>query len=163
MRPVDLKMKDTAVDSLIESLVDLTRPQAAAAGVAVETEFRAKDAVITADVDLMKQALLNLVVNAIEAMPEGGTLRLETETKASNNGSGEEVEIRIADTGKGIPEHLREKIFKLYFTTKQRGSGIGLALTFRMVQLHGGKIDYVSAPGSGTTFSVRFPLAGTSR
>jgi signal transduction histidine kinase len=162
-RPVDLKMRETPVNAFIESLVELTRPQAAAAGVCVETGLEAKDATITADVDLLKQALLNLVVNAIEAMPEGGTLRLETQVRASSNGSGDEVEIRIGDTGKGIPEHLREKIFKLYFTTKPSGSGIGLALTFRMVQLHGGKIDYVSESGSGTTFNVRFPLAGTSR
>jgi signal transduction histidine kinase len=162
-RPVDLKMKETPVDSFVESLVELTRPQASAAGVTVETAFQAKDAIITADIDLLKQALLNLVVNAIEAMPEGGSLRMETEMKGPVNGSGQEVEIRIADTGIGIPENLREKIFKLYFTTKRRGSGIGLALTFRMVQLHGGKIDFVSEPGSGTTFNVRFPLAGTSR
>jgi signal transduction histidine kinase len=69
------------------------------------------------------------------------------------------AEVRIADTGAGIPPELREKIFSLYFTTKQRGSGIGLAMTFRIVQLHDGTIDFTSEPGKGTTFLVRLPTA----
>ena len=71
----------------------------------------------------------------------------------------EEAEIRIGDTGPGIPPELREKIFRLYFTTKPQGSGIGLAMTYRIVQLHDGAIDFTSEPGKGTTFFLRLPLA----
>jgi len=69
------------------------------------------------------------------------------------------AEIRISDTGPGIPLELREKIFRLYFTTKKEGSGIGLAMTFRIVQLHDGTIDFTSEPGKGTTFFIRLPIA----
>jgi signal transduction histidine kinase len=159
-RPLDLKLAETPLDGLVEGLAALTRPQAEAAGVRLETAFEARGAVINADPDLLKQALLNLVVNAIEAMPGGGVLRLETGVRAPSGDQGEEVEIRIRDTGAGIPPEVEEKIFQLFFTTKERGSGIGLALTYRMVQLHGGRIGFSSKPGQGTTFVVCLPLAG---
>src|SRR5581483_7461392 len=100
-----------------------------------------------------KQAVLNLVVNAIEAMPNGGELRFEASANEDN------AEIRISDTGSGIPPEVRDQIFRLYFTTKKEGSGIGLAMTFRIVQLHDGTIDFTSEPGKGTTFTIRLPLA----
>lgn len=161
-RPLDLKMAETAVDPFVSSLVELTLPQAQAAGIDVSSRLDGRGAVITADGDLLRQALLNLVVNAIDAMPDGGELRLETELKPPADGRDEEVEIRVVDSGVGIPEEVRLKIFKLFYTTKAGGSGIGLALTFRMVQLHGGRIDFSSEPGKGTTFFVRLPLAGAT-
>jgi len=111
---------------------------------------------ISADIDLLKQAILNIVVNAIEAMPEGGALRFQSSVR------GDEADIRISDTGPGIPADLKEKIFALYFTTKEKGSGIGLAMTFRIVQLHDGTINFTSEPGKGTTFVLRFPTAASS-
>jgi hypothetical protein len=101
----------------------------------------------------MKQAILNVVVNAIQAMPQGGELRLECAVR------NDEAEIRISDTGVGIPPELRSKIFRLYYTTKPEGSGIGLAMTFRIVQLHDGAIDFTSEPGKGTTFVLRLPVS----
>jgi hypothetical protein len=94
-----------------------------------------------------------VVVNAIQAMPHGGELRIECAVRD------EDAEIRISDTGAGIPPQLRDKIFRLYYTTKPEGSGIGLAMTFRIVQLHEGAIDFSSEPGKGTTFIVRLPLS----
>jgi signal transduction histidine kinase len=85
-------------------------------------------------------------------MPGGGQLRFESAVEH------DEAEIRIADTGSGIPPELRDKIFRLYFTTKKEGSGIGLAMTFRIVQLHDGTIDFDSEPGKGTTFTMRLPV-----
>ena len=85
--------------------------------------LHAPGATMVVDSDLLKQATLNIVVNAIEAMPQGGELRFESSVE------GEEVEIRISDSGAGIPPEKREKIFQLYFTTKKKGSGIGLAMT----------------------------------
>ena len=105
------------------------------------------------DRDLFKQAVLNVVVNAMQSMTGGGELRLECSSTPDT------AEIRISDTGAGIPPELREKIFRLYFTTKPGGSGIGLAMTFRIVQLHDGTIDFSSEPGKGTTFVIRLPIA----
>jgi hypothetical protein len=108
------------------------------------------------DPDLLKQAALNIVVNAIEAMPKGGELRFGSSIE------GEDVEIRISDSGSGIAPEKRDKIFQLYYTTKNKGSGIGLAMTFRIVQLLSGKIEFVSEPGKGTAFILRFPLEGSA-
>jgi signal transduction histidine kinase len=113
--------------------------------------------VVKADRDLLRQAMLNVAVNAIEAMTQGGKLRIEV---AKNRDT---CAIRIRDTGPGIPPEVREKIFQLYFTTKTRGTGIGLAMTFRAVQLHGGTIEIESESGKGTTFLVTLPLAGVNR
>ena len=105
------------------------------------------------DRDLLRQALLNVVVNALEAMPQGGELTFESAAV------GDSLEIRVGDTGRGIPPELREKVFRLYFTTRKDGSGIGLAMSFRIVQMHDGTIDFTSEPGKGTTFFIRLPAA----
>jgi signal transduction histidine kinase len=107
--------------------------------------------VIQGDRDLLKQALLNVVTNGVEAMKDGGLLAISVR----QNGSGWGITVR--DTGPGIPPELRNKIYKLYFTTKGKGSGIGLAMTFRVVQLHGGTIDFASEPGKSTEFRLQFP------
>ena len=154
-RPVEMKTAEVSVDGFVSELADLARPQAQAVGVAVSAGLDAPGVTMVGDSDLLKQAALNIVVNAIEAMPQGGELRFESSLE------GEEVEIRISDSGAGIPPEKREKIFQLYFTTKKKGSGIGLAMTFRIVQLHNGKIDFFSEPGKGTTFALRFPVEGS--
>jgi nitrogen-specific signal transduction histidine kinase len=155
-RPVEMKTAEMPLDAFVSEVVDLARPQAQAVGVTISVDLRTAGAMIAADSDLLKQAALNIVVNAIEAMPKGGELRFESSLE------GEEAEIRISDSGAGIPPEQRDKIFQLYFTTKKTGSGIGLAMTFRIVQLHNGKIDFFSEPGKGTTFVLRFPLEGSS-
>jgi hypothetical protein len=152
-RPVQLNLTEVRLRDFMEELTGLTRPQASAAGVEIVQDFKVEDAMITVDLDLLKQAVFNIVVNAIEAMPEGGTLRFEASLK------GDDAEIRIADSGPGIPPDVKEKIYDLYFTTKRGGSGIGLAMTFRIVQLHDGTIDFESEPGQGTTFALRFPVS----
>jgi signal transduction histidine kinase len=152
-RPVEMDFANMPLDEFLRDIVDLARPQAHASGISVVAERKAEGVEVRIDRDLLKQALLNIVVNAIEAMPAGGELRLESYA------SGDTAEIRISDTGPGIPPDLREKVFRLYFTTKQRGSGIGLAMAFRTVQLHDGTIDFTSEPGKGTAFFIRLPIA----
>jgi signal transduction histidine kinase len=152
-RPVQLNVRDLKLREFMEEIVALARPQAEAAGIQIVEKFEVEEAVVTVDGDLLKQAVLNIVVNAIEAMPNGGTLRLEAGFR------GEDAEIRIADTGPGIPPQVRERIYDLYFTTKQHGSGIGLAMTYRILQLHDGSIDFTSGPEQGTTFSLRLPMS----
>ena len=106
-----------------------------------------------ADADLIKHALLNVVLNGIQAMNEGGTLSVV----ARRDDEAATVEVR--DQGGGIPPEIRDKIFNLYFTTKHSGSGIGLAMSYRVLQLHNGALDFVTEMGRGTTFRLVLPLA----
>ena len=152
-RPVDLKFSNVPLRELMDEIAQLARPQAEASNIRVEVRLEEDGVEVRADRDLLKQAILNVVVNAIEAMPGGGGLRLEALVDE------DAAELRISDTGAGIPPELREKIFRLYFTTKKEGSGIGLAMTFRIVQLQDGTIDFTSEPGKGTTFLIRLPIA----
>jgi len=155
-RPVEMKTVEVPADAFVFEMVELARPQAQAMGVTISADLHAVGATIMVDPDLLKQAALNIVVNAIEAMPKGGELRFESSIE------GEDVEIRISDSGSGIAPEKRDQIFQLYYTTKTKGSGIGLAMTFRIVQLLNGKIEFVSEPGKGTAFILRFPLEGSS-
>jgi signal transduction histidine kinase len=150
-RPVELQLSEVPLDRFLQEIVDLAAPQAAAAGISISVAQQTDDVRLNVDADLLKQAVLNIVVNGIEAMKSGGELRLES---AMNE---DQAEIRISDTGPGIPEEMREKIFRLYFTTKQGGSGIGLAMAYRIVQLHDGSVDFISQPGAGTTFILHLP------
>jgi signal transduction histidine kinase len=152
-RPVELNLSTVPLGEFMNEIAELARPQAGASGIRVIAGPEAEGVEVRVDRDLLKQAVLNVVVNAMQAMPEGGELRLEASAIEDT------AEIRIGDTGAGIPVELREKIFRLYFTTKKEGSGIGLAMTFRIVQLHDGTIDFTSEPGKGTTFFIRLPIA----
>ena len=152
-RPVELKLTTVPLQELMGEIVELARPQAEASKIAIVVQQDAEGVEVRVDRDLLKQAVLNVVVNAMQAMPEGGELRFEALANEDT------AEIRISDTGAGIPPELREKIFRLYFTTRKEGSGIGLAMTFRIVQLHDGTIDFTSEPGKGTTFVIRLPIA----
>jgi signal transduction histidine kinase len=152
-KPVELNLATVPLQELLGEIVELARPQAEAEKIRVNVVQEAEGVNVRVDRDLLKQAVLNVVVNAIEAMPQGGELRFEAL-------AGEDTaEIRVSDTGAGIPPDLREKIFRLYFTTRKEGSGIGLAMSFRIVQLHDGTIDFTSEPGKGTTFFIRLPIA----
>ncbi|WP_180538175.1 sensor histidine kinase [Nevskia soli] len=151
-RPVQLNLVETDLHDFVEELADLARPQASASNITLEVESPKQPVTITIDPDLFKQAVLNIVVNAIEAMPEGGTLRFSATAR------GDQAELRISDSGPGIPDDVRDKIYNLYFTTKEKGSGIGLSMTFRIVQLHDGTIDFESEPGHGTTFVMKLPV-----
>ncbi len=152
-RPVQLNLTDVLLADFVRELAELARPQAAAGNIEVTVEASEEPVPITVDPDLFKQAVLNLVVNAIEAMPDGGGLHFWAGMRADM------AEIRISDTGAGIASEVRDKIYNLYFTTKEKGSGIGLSMTFRIMQLHDGTIDFESAPGKGATFFLRLPVA----
>jgi signal transduction histidine kinase len=152
-RPMELNLATVPVQKLVDEIVDLARPQAEALKIRVLVAQAADGVDVRVDGDLLKQAVLNIAVNAMQAMPNGGELRFESSATA------DVAEIRISDSGPGIPLQLREKIFTLYFTTKKEGSGIGLAMTFRIVQLHDGTIDFTSEPGKGASFSIRLPIA----
>ena len=152
-RPVELKVRTVSVHNLLSEIVELARPQAESSNIRVKLQEDAEDLEVRVDHDLIQQEFLNVVVNAIEVMPKGGELTFQSLANEDT------AEIRISDSGPGIAPELRDKIFRLYFTTKKEGSGIGLAMTFRIVQLHDGTIDFTSEPEKGTTFFIRLPIA----
>jgi len=151
-RPVTLSKQKLDVVALAAHVAEMLNPDAARRNVRMRFNGDTKSVFVQGDRDLLQQAIINIVSNAIEAMPNGGCLNIEVEQ------SGGECAIVVSDTGVGIPEEVREKVFDLYFTTKQNGSGLGLPMAFQTVQLHGGTIDVTSEPGQGTTFHVRLPL-----
>ncbi len=149
-RPVDISYTPIDLNQLVKQILDLVSVEASAKHVHLETTFE-HELWINGDADLLKQAILNVVSNGLEAMHEGGTLSTHTER------DGDECLLTVRDAGPGIPLEIQNRVFQLYFTTKKNGSGIGLATTFRVVQLHNGTIDFTSEPGKGTTFRLRFP------
>jgi nitrogen-specific signal transduction histidine kinase len=149
-RPIELQARPLDLDQVVQQVLALVSVDAEAKNIQIETILTDK-LWLNGDPDLLKQAILNVVNNGLEAMVEGGKLVIQTEWIA------DECQIRVTDGGPGIPPGIQDRIFNLYFTTKQQGSGIGLATTFRVVQLHSGTIDFVSEPGRGTTFRLRFP------
>jgi signal transduction histidine kinase len=152
-RPVDLHLAEVDAAALVHEIATLVAPEAAGRGVVVAADCQGAPLLLNADADLLKQALLNVVKNAVEAMTAPGQIEIAAGREAG------ECLLRVSDQGPGIPPEVRDKIFNLYFTTKGKGSGIGLAMTFRIVQLHNGTIDFTSEVGRGTTFLLRFPLA----
>jgi PAS domain S-box-containing protein len=152
-RPMNVRLEATQLAVLLKEVLDIARPQLERANIQVAQLLPIDVPEVYVDRDLLKQAILNLVLNAVEAMPGGGQLRVVLSRR------GETAEITVGDTGKGIaPEH-RQKVFQLFFTTRPGGSGIGLASAFRIVQLHNGSIDFTSEVGRGTTFRIELPLA----
>src|SRR5271157_4700172 len=152
-RPVELRLSDFDLRRLTEDVALLASPEAARQGVKVETNFDGEALPVHADADLIKQALLNVVLNGVQAMSNGGRLSIV----ARRDDTAATIEVR--DQGSGIAPEIRDKIFNLYFTTKRAGSGIGLAMSYRVLQLHNGALDFVTEMGHGTTFRLVLPLA----
>lgn len=149
MRPEELKLGEVDVPELLHEVGrEVERP-----GITVSYDLDPLASTLTADQGLLGEALRNVAKNAVEAMPEGG--EIEFRTRLSNDGF---VEISVQDRGPGIPpEHLRN-IFQLYFTTKEKGSGLGLPLALRAVDLHYGTVDVQSKAGVGTTVKIKLPV-----
>jgi signal transduction histidine kinase len=137
---------------VLSDVARLARPEAARAGVEIVLDLARGLPPVTADAELLAQASGNLVSNGVQAMSGGGTLVVASRRLAPGG-----VEIRLSDQGMGIPPENLEKIFRLYFTTKPGGSGIGLAMVYRIVQMHDGRIDVESTVGKGTTVKLTLP------
>jgi signal transduction histidine kinase len=151
-RPVELQLKDQDLRGVVSSVLMLASAEFQTRGIVVESQAPSRSVPCRVDADLMEQALLNVVLNGAQAMASGGLLevRLTEDSRWAY--------IRVRDHGEGIPDDVRSRIFDLYFTTKKEGSGIGLAMTYRILQMHHGQIDVESKLGSGTTFVLRLPL-----
>jgi signal transduction histidine kinase len=151
-RPKPPEFQQTDVNETVESVLTLTAQEARKGGVTVNRNLDPSIGRRNIDAGLMRQAVLNLILNAIQAMPRGGALSVETVLR---NGV---MEIQISDTGTGITEENRKKLFCPFFTTKKNGTGLGLAITYRIIENHKGIISVASEPGKGTTFTIRLPV-----
>jgi PAS domain S-box-containing protein len=154
-RPRDLHLEETDLRRLLEDGVQLAGPDAARHGVIVSCELPSDPLTVKVDTDFIKQAMLNVVLNGIQAMPNGGKLTVSARRED------DAVVTEIRDQGGGIPPEVQDKIFELYFTTKKDGTGIGLAQTYQILQWHYGSVDFESKQGQGTTFRLRLPLVQT--
>jgi signal transduction histidine kinase len=150
-RPRDLHLEEVDLRRLMEDVAQLAAPDAEQHGVTIQRHMPEQRLAIKVDLDLMKQALLNVVINGVQAMPQGGLLTISA--RRENNA----VVAEIRDEGGGIPQDMHDKIFELYFTTKKEGSGIGLAQTYQILQWHYGSVDFESAEGTGTIFRFHIP------
>lgn len=137
----------------IDQLIDFYEPQAVANQVRVFKQYTSEPLICSIDRDLVKQAMLNLFINAQQAMPQGGDLMVRTVR------NGEWARVEITDTGIGMPAEIQKKIFDAYFSSKKGGTGLGLAMTRRIVEEHHGRIEVHSEPGKGTCFVILLPLA----
>lgn len=150
------RLEPIRANQLLEEIARLFSPQLSAAAKPIElkTEFASADTTISGDPDLLRRAFENLVLNAIDAMPDGGTLGIRTST------TGRVVAVEISDTGAGLTKEETERLFTPYYTTKQHGTGLGLAIVQSVISDHGASIVVSSIPGKGTTFRMEFQRAG---
>jgi PAS domain S-box-containing protein len=150
-RPVELHLAEMDLRRVIDDVALLAGPEAERQDVSISRILPDEPLSVRIDPDLVKQAVLNVVLNGIQAMPKGGKLTIRASRQDGI------VSLGIQDQGAGIPPEVRDKIFNLYFTTKKKGSGIGLAMTYRVLQLHNGSVDFESRNGDGATFWLRLP------
>jgi signal transduction histidine kinase/HAMP domain-containing protein len=153
-RPEELSLEPVDLSTLVGEVAEVVEPQARDAGVQVVVECPPDLPRISADRPVLRQALLNLALNACQAMPNGGTIRFRGRSAADRR-----VSLTVEDTGVGIPPEHLPRIFDLYFTTRESGSGIGLSMVYRAIQLHDGSIEVQSTPGHGTVFTLTLPQA----
>jgi len=154
-RPRELHMEDADLRLVLDEVVLLASPDAAQHGVKVVRQLPDDAIPVKVDVDLIKQAVLNVVLNGVQAMPNGGALTIRTHIED------DAVVTEVSDEGTGIPAAVQDKVFELYFTTKKSGTGIGLAQTYQIMQWHYGAVDFESREGKGTTFRLRLPSSET--
>src|SRR3984885_10124033 len=154
-RPVELQLKEQDLRQPIGDVLALASDELSTRNVTLKSSMASNPVIANVDADLLKQAVINVIQNGAQAMPDGGTLRVVLKEDKKN------AVLRIADEGTGISEEIRDKIFDLYFTTKSEGSGIGLAMTYRILQLHHGSVEVQSNVSRGTEFVLRIPLAAT--
>jgi len=164
-RPVELQLREQDLRTIVGAVLALAVEELSTHNVTLIRFMPPYPLPVNVDADLIKQAVLNVIKNGAQAMPMGGTLHVTLEESRKDETRREEnrrfAVLRISDEGPGIPEDIREKIFDLYFTTKSGGSGIGLAMTYRILQLHYGSVEVQSNRERGTEFVLRLPLSLT--
>ncbi|SPD74451.1 Integral membrane sensor signal transduction histidine kinase [uncultured Desulfobacterium sp.] len=157
-RPPKLKVRCIHSSDVIEMTLNLLHHRVASYDVSIKFEKKGDIPAIQADPEQLKEVLVNIVVNACEAMPRGGSIVI-SEDESLSDSIGKVVEIRVSDDGPGLSDSIKEKIFQPFFTTKEEGTGLGLSIANRIVEQHGGLLDFESEEGKGTTFIIRIPVA----
>ena len=152
-RPVELDLAMHDLRSIVTSVLTLAEPDLAQRSVKVVSVMPGSPVNVRVDADMIQQALLNVLLNGAQSMADGGELYIELRQH------GHEASLRIRDQGCGIPREILNRIFNLYFTTKRDGTGIGLAMTYRILQLHNGSVQVESEVDVGTQFTLRLPVA----
>jgi signal transduction histidine kinase len=152
IRPSQPQLRPAALNEVVTETVNLLRPELDNRGIQIETRCAQGMALAPIDPNQIQQALVNLVKNAMQAMTRGGALTLET------GEAGDGVWVSVADTGSGIPPEQLNRICEPFYTTKKKGSGLGLMIVLRIVRQHGGKMDVESQAGKGTKFRIWLPL-----
>jgi len=154
-RPKTLRLMPCRLEDILERNLTNIEAECRKRGIQVERQYGAQREIL-ADADLLFRATVNLLSNALQAMPDGGILRIRT---ALYNGKGKDmIELRIEDTGQGIPLDLRQKIFNPFYTTKEKGTGLGLSIVQSIIDTHHGDIELASEVGKGTTMVIRLPI-----
>ncbi len=156
VRPFEPRLAPVDPNAMIEDLLALLSERSAQSQIRVERHLASDLPGLMADEVQLQQALLNVLDNALDALPPGGTL--EVRTARAGDPEGSEVRVMIHDNGEGIPRDRLGRIFEPFFTTKSQGTGIGLAITRKVIEGHGGRVDIESAPGKGTTIDIRLPV-----
>jgi signal transduction histidine kinase len=147
-RPSQLRLTKSPFQDLLKNLIPLIQEEASSLGITLQTEISAELPVIEMDPERLTQALINIMKNGMQAMGQGGTLHIETRLLK------DAVELTISDSGSGIPPDQMEKIFNYYYTTKEKGVGLGLPIAHRIIEAHGGQLKIESRVGSGTKVTV---------
>lgn len=153
-KPASPFLEKTEIFSIFEEILQLLRPQIEKQQIVVEKEFHALPMILM-DREQIKQAILNLLLNAIQAMPEGGPLKLS----GQNSGDGQWVCLSIQDSGMGIQAEVLNKLFDPFVSTKEGGIGLGLSITHRIIDQHHGKIEVESTLEKGTSFTIWLPIS----
>jgi signal transduction histidine kinase len=156
-RPPKLKIQQVSPSAVVDLAITLLRPRLESFNVSVTVNRKQPLPEIWADPDQLKEVLVNLMVNACEAMVKGGSIEV-TEAEDFVAGIGRVVRIQIQDTGPGVPASMQEKIFQPFFSSKEEGTGLGLSIAARIIEEHGGSIDVKSRSGEGATFTLTLPL-----
>lgn len=163
---IELDRQPTDINALVDELAVFFEPQADEAGIKLRTQLNAQPPTAEADASLLKQATLNLMINATHAMadaardhqPHGGANELILRTSRSSSKEGDHLCIHILDTGPGVAKKVRAKLFEPYFSTKRTGTGLGLPTTRRIVEEHGGSLTLHTEPGKGSEFTIELPV-----
>jgi two-component system sensor histidine kinase HydH len=153
-KPSRLDYRETDLHRLIDDAISVFQLNKSLNGIIVEKKYAQKIPLLNLDRDKIKQMLLNLFINAMQAMPEGGTLTIETQYKTSED----EVQLAVSDTGSGMSDEILSQIFQPFFTTKDKGLGLGLSIVHKIMKEHGGYVLISSEIGKGTKIELKFPV-----
>jgi signal transduction histidine kinase len=156
-RPTTLSPAACKIEDILDRNLLVMEAECQRLGIRVQRRYQTEDRCLEADHDLLYRAFVNILANSLQAMPQGGTLTIQTAITNGRDGASL-MEIQVQDTGSGIPKEAMKKIFNPFFTTREKGTGLGLAIVQTIIDNHNGEIEVVSTEGRGATFIIRLPL-----